>query len=113
MGAGQGRVEQGAVTRPIVVRPEAGEELVEAHQWYEGQRPGLGDEMVACVEAALQAAARNPGVFQKVHGPVRRVLVRRFPYGVFFFETDSTVVVLAISHAHRTPDYWERRLRDE
>jgi len=60
---------------PVFFRPEARAELIDAWSWYEEQRPGLGDEMVSCDEAAIARAARDPLLFQRVHGEIRRVLV--------------------------------------
>lgn len=96
--------------RPVLLRPEAQAELIEAWAWYEAQRPGLGDSMVTCVEAAIATAARAPNAFPAVVGEVRRALTRRFPYGVFYVVEDASLVVLAIAHARRSPSYWMSRL---
>lgn len=95
--------------RPVLLRPEARAELVEAWAWYEARRAGLGDSMVTCVEAAVAMAARTPEAFQVVHGEVRRVLLRRFPYGVYYVVEDDALVVLAIAHARRERGYWADR----
>jgi len=42
------------VTLPLIIRPEAEEDLSESYGWYERQRPGLGDEFLLRVEAALE-----------------------------------------------------------
>ena len=96
---------------PIVFRPEARAELIEAWTWYEEQRPGLGDELEACVEAALGAAARSPDGHQRVYAEVRRVLVKRFPYGVYYSVEGVALLVLAVAHARRKPHYWADRAR--
>lgn len=94
---------------PIAFRPDARAELVEAWAWYEEQRPGLGDELAACVEAAISKAARQPDAYAEVHEGVRRVLVRRFPYGVFYVVEAGVLLVLAVAHARRRPQYWRDR----
>ncbi len=93
----------------IHFRPEARAELVEAWAWYEEQRPGLGDDLVACVEAAISKAARQPEAYAHVYEGVRRVLVRRFPYGVFYVVEDGELLVLAVAHARRRPNFWRDR----
>lgn len=94
---------------PIRFRPEARAELVDAWSWYEEQRPGLGDELAACVEAAIAKAAREPEAYARVHDDVRRVLVRRFPYGVFYVVEDGELLVLAVAHGRRRPHDWRDR----
>lgn len=96
--------------RPALLRPDAEAELLAAWAWYEAQRSGLGDEFVACVEAALAIAARAPNAYPLIVGEVRRALVRRFPYGIFYMLESETVVVLAVAHARREPGYWRARL---
>jgi hypothetical protein len=44
-----------------------------------------------------------------VSADVRRVMLHRFPFGVFFFVEDDRATVIAILHLHRDPSSWERR----
>ena len=46
------------MTRAIRFKPEAEQDLSDAHAWYEAQRAGLGEEMLLCVEAAIESAQR-------------------------------------------------------
>jgi toxin ParE1/3/4 len=93
----------------VVLRFAAREELAEGMRFYESKQRGLGQELLSCVEAAVEKARRHPTRYRKVHGDVRRVLVRRFPFGVFYLAEADRVVVLAIFHASRDPKEWQRR----
>ena len=88
---------------PIRIRDEAQEELNAAWNWYEQRRDGLGDELLACVEATLAKVARAPEAYPRVDGLVRSAVVRRFPYLVLFREYTEYVVVLAVFHTSRDP----------
>jgi len=44
-----------------------------------------------------------------MHKIVRRKLLRRFPYGVFFVLQDDEVIVIAIMHTRRQPNEWRSR----
>ena len=92
-----------------VLKPEAAEELLAAYEEYERHRDGLGGEFLGCVDAAIESACRDPEAYPIVHREVRRVLVRRFPYGVFYRLREQTTVVLAVFHARREPGEWKRR----
>src|SRR5690606_27907279 len=94
--AGEGRAPAAPMKRPVLLRPGARAELVAAWGGHEARRAGRGGSMVPCVEAAVAMAARPPEAFQVVHGEVRRVRVRRFPYGVYYVVEDDALVVLAI-----------------
>lgn len=41
-----------------------------------------------------------------VHGRVRRCLIRRFPYGIFYILADRKIVVLAVLHVRKEPPDW-------
>ena len=97
------------MSHSVRVLPAAEEELSEAWRWYESQRDGLGDQFLMCVEAAIASAARNPEMYAPVHRSVRRVLTRRFPYGVFFILEPPTVTVIAIFRASRDSRQWKER----
>jgi plasmid stabilization system protein ParE len=93
----------------VVIRPEAEADLAEAHRWYEAQRPGLGQRFLLSVEAALFAIQRHPETFPVVHNQIRRVLLRRFPYGVYYVVADLHTAVLAVFHCKRDPQRWQER----
>ena len=69
---------------PIVFEPEVEAEVDEAYHWYEGQRRGLGEGFLAAVRAALDRIQLNPELHAVVYREVRRALVRRFPYAVYY-----------------------------
>ncbi len=93
----------------LYVRPEATSDLDDAMAWYERQKSGLGVRLLDEVSAVLERVQRTPLQFPVVHKTVRRALLHRFPYGLFFvFESDS-ISVLAITHLRRDPSIWQRR----
>jgi plasmid stabilization system protein ParE len=98
------------MSRQLIVRPEAEAEMTDAFDWYEERVPGLGSDFLLCVDAAFSAILRSPQQFPPVHKTVRRALIRRFPYEVFFVEDDKRVVVLSVFHAKRNPKRWRERV---
>ncbi len=102
---------QTPLTRILWIRPEAESDLSEAYSWYEEQSPGLGADFLLSFDAVQSSILRNPLQYPEVHQPVRRVLIRRFPYGVFFLVEDLRIIVFAVFHASRDPQGWKDRLR--
>jgi len=35
--------------------------------------------------------------------------IRRFPYGIYYTIENEVVVIWAVKHLHRDPDYWRER----
>ena len=100
--------------RQLLIRPEAEAEIAEANQWYNLQAEGLGSEFLRAVEACLSALEREPLAYPKVHQQVRRALLRKFPYGIFFVcepvdEENERIIVLACFHGRRDPKLWQKR----
>jgi toxin ParE1/3/4 len=86
-------------------------EYIAAAQYYNRQVPGLGDEFADEIEAAVQAVVSSPLVWRVVEDDVRRYLVRRFPYGMYYSIENEVVIIWAVKHLHRDPDYWQERRR--
>jgi plasmid stabilization system protein ParE len=89
--------------------PEAETEFFAAIDWYEDRSRGLGADFAAETHAAIQRAATMPAAWPRIEGDIRRVLVRRFPYGVLYAPRNESVVILAVMHLRRHPDYWRER----
>jgi plasmid stabilization system protein ParE len=95
--------------RRLVFRPEAAQEIGDAAAWHEDQREGLGVRFLAEVERFLDHIAENPHACGEVEPGVRRGILRRFPYGIYYSTDDDAVVVLAVLHFSRHPDTWKRQ----
>jgi len=93
----------------VVIRPEAESDIKDAYEWYEAQRKGLGEGFLLCIEEGLSRASRNPEIYSIVYKDIRRVLIHRFPFGVFFIEGEGSISVLAVLHARRNPKTWKGR----
>lgn len=98
---------------PLIVTKEAEEDLAEARSWYHRQRDGLDEEFVLCVEEALDRISRMPEAAEEVYPGVRQVIVRRFPYGVYYKVESTYVAVIAVYHSKRDPRGWQDRAHRE
>ncbi len=94
----------------LIIAPEAGQDLVDAYDWYEDRRSGLGEELLSCVDACVELICRAPEMYSTVHENYRRALPRRFPYAVFYEYDDSTVTVYGVFHTSQDPAKWRKRL---
>ena len=106
-GAASGAVRR--VSRRLVLRPEAQDEITEAAAWYEVRAPGLAAEFLRALDATVASILRNPFLHPMVHQEKRRALLRRFPYGLIYVVSDDEVIVLGCVHTHRHPDRWQYR----
>jgi toxin ParE1/3/4 len=93
----------------VVVRPEAQADIREAALWYESRRSGLGSEFTLRFDVLVERIAQNPLQFPEIGSGVRRALLRRFPYAIYFVVA-ACPVVIAVLHQRRHPATWKQRL---
>jgi len=88
---------------------EALAEFIADGRYYNRQVPGLGDAFVDEVEAGIGVILNGPEVWRVVEDDVRRYLIKRFPYGIYYTIEGEVVVIWAVKNLHRDPDYWKQR----
>jgi len=96
--------------KPLILSSLAEQELAEAASFYDSQVSGLGKDFVSSVEVAIEGIKRHPSAWPIVRPAIRRKRLARFPYALVYREYPDMIVVLAVMHLHRRPDYWADRL---
>jgi len=94
---------------PIVFEREVEADIDEAYHWYEQQRHGLGEDFLGAVRVTLDRIQFNPELHAVVYREVRRALVRRFPYAVYYRIERERIAVVAVHHGKRDPRRWQSR----
>jgi toxin ParE1/3/4 len=94
---------------PVLFHPEASAELTASATWYESQQPNLGKRFIATVQDAINHIIISPRIYPIIQTDVRRCLLSIFPYGVLFKVQSNQIIIVAIMHLHRDPDYWKTR----
>jgi toxin ParE1/3/4 len=85
-------------------------DLAESEEWYEGQQAGLGAEFYAVIKAIIVDVAAHPSRFPKHATGVRWCLAKRFPFAVIYDSRPRQVIIVAIMHTSRLPEYWRSRV---
>jgi toxin ParE1/3/4 len=90
--------------------PRVEDDLAGAALFYEGRSQGLGEDFLVEVRLAVDEILRAPERWPRVEGsPVRRYLLVRFPYAVYYHADSERVLVLAVTHTRQHPDAWKTR----
>ena len=93
----------------VIFTRAARAELIEAQDWYERESTGLGRRFRQAIDALIGRMSDNPRQFPMVFKNVRRAVLRRFPYSLFFVVEDDALIVIACFHASRDPSHWQER----
>lgn len=92
-----------------MVRLRARAEIEEAFEWYRVRSPGAAADFLRAIDQALANIAAAPEHCPVVRGHLRRMLLSRFPYAVYFKSYSRTISVVGVIHGHRHPDTWRSR----
>lgn len=95
---------------PIAFRDEAQADFDEAVDWYEGQRDGLGFELIEEIQKTLDRITVAPHRCPFVFEDARLALVKRFPYIIIYRIESDQILVLAVFHQRRDSIDWQARV---
>ena len=84
----------------------ARQELLDAVCYYELEYPGLGRRFKEEVRKAAVRISEYPMAWSLERGEVRKCLLHKFPYKLLYSIENNHILVLAVAHQHRKPDYW-------
>jgi toxin ParE1/3/4 len=87
----------------------AARELAAAAEYYNRAVPGLGMEFLNEIERTIARIIRHPEAWMKISQHHRRCRTRRFPYAIIYAVENDVVIISAVMHGHRHPDYWKSR----
>jgi toxin ParE1/3/4 len=90
--------------------PLAQQELLEGTAYYTAFGAALGVRFEQALSNAVRAAVAHPERGAPRSKSTRRWLVKGFPYSVIYRANESEVLIVAIAHQRRRPDYWDARV---
>src|SRR5262245_54001051 len=88
----------------------AEEEMSEAALFYETAANGLGNDFLDDVQRAIETLSNYPEVGEPVDAEFRRMLLHRFPFSLIYALEPNRIVIVAVAHYGREPEYWRPRV---
>lgn len=95
----------------IVFLPEADEEFREAARYYESEAAGVGIAFIVVVHKAVDKVVEFPLAAQVMRAGIRRKVLQHFSYNLFYAVEADTIVIVAVAHQRKRPNYWRGRLK--
>lgn len=92
--------------RRLRVRKTAKAEILAAFEWYLERSPPAAQRFLDAIDAAMRVIEEAPERQPIIRGRLRRVLLRGFPYGVYYKVFPSTISIVGVIYGHRHPDTW-------
>lgn len=90
-------------TYKFELRPLATLEVIEAYDWYESQKMGLGLDFLNELESFYNSLIQNPRIHSYYEKPVRSGKIDRFPYTVIYEIFDEIIIIYSVFMAKQNP----------
>ena len=84
--------------------------MTDAALFYESAAPSLGHDFLDDLQHAIDTVRERPELGVLIALGVRRILVRRFPFSLIYAVEAGQVVVVAVAHQRRRPEFWKGRI---
>jgi plasmid stabilization system protein ParE len=85
-------------------------ELIEAVEYYNEQREGLGFELSYEVRSAIESIIQYPEAWSLISKRARRCRTKRFHFGIIYQVRGETLLIIAVTHLHHEPQSWKSRI---
>lgn len=84
-------------------------EYQEAIDFYNLQSNGFGSKFAAEIDSTIFIIKNYPESFSVFTKHIRKAVVNVFPYNIIYTIHKNLILVIAIAHQHRKPNYWLKR----
>ena len=91
------------MTYELRLLPEVEEDAFAGYWWYEERSSGLGDQFLEALYTGVGGISTNPLLCRVVYHGIRRRLLHRFPYAIYFALEEDQLLVLGVFHCARDP----------
>ena len=85
--------------------PEIEQDILSSYTWYKKQSYGLGEEFLRTFYASAKEILRNPCLYPKISSQIRRCLIRRFPYAIYYSINKYEILAIGFFHCSRSPNF--------
>jgi len=90
--------------RPVRILPDVLGDIADAPAWYDEEGyVGLGDRFIQTFEAYLPHIEESGAIHRTVYRDFRKILIKPFPYTVFYRLHSGDWIVALVIHAARNP----------
>jgi plasmid stabilization system protein ParE len=94
----------------LILLLQADHDIQTAFNRYEEFQEGRGEVFMRHLDAALTLLRQHPEMAPVYGGRYRRMLIRDFPYGIFYEVQPKRIVVAAIMDLRQNPETIRRKV---
>lgn len=96
----------------VIVSSLARDEIQDSYNWYEEQKPGLGERFLLVIERSIASISKHPEFYPAKIGAYRQYVVSKFPY-VLIYEFLPKQNLIYVLHIFNTNQHTEKKLKEK
>jgi toxin ParE1/3/4 len=96
--------------RQLEFHPEVTNDIKGSYLWYEDKLQGLGNRFLTELEDGYTAIQNFPDTWANFQYGFKRYILNKFPFSILYKVTEEKIVVVAVMHNSRKPNYWIDRI---
>jgi plasmid stabilization system protein ParE len=85
-------------------------EFHDAIAYYENEQANLGIRFKTNIQEAIERIKISPKLYPVVGYDVRKCTLHKIPFNILYALKQDHILIIAIAHHHRKPDYWVERV---
>ncbi len=94
----------------IELSEEAENDLSKSFEYYFKDSPKVADTFFNEINISIEKIKQNPFSFSKVYNNIRKYVIKKFPFVIYYKVENYTIRVIAIFHTSRNPEIWNERI---
>ena len=95
----------------VIFSERAELDLNEIADWYKNIRAGLEQEFLICIEAEVELIRKKPLIYKEFYKNVRKAIINKFPYGIYYLIEEERILLISISHHKRGQKTIRKKLK--
>lgn len=93
----------------LIILPDAEIDIKETVSYYKERTEGLEKEFVKLIDTSCHDIKNNPETFPIVKYDIRKYVVAKFEFCIYFIDRKDALYIIAVFHDKRDPKEWHKR----
>ncbi len=97
----------------IELSESAEKDFESSYKYYEAESPKVAEKFLKTVDKQIERISKNPDSYPVVHKDIRKSVIKRFPFLIYFQIKLAIIQIIGIFHTSRNPEIWKKRIEPE
>lgn len=96
--------------KKIQFESRAGQDVAGIAFHYHSIGSSIAQKFFNELKTALTFIRKFPDAGTEVESGVRKLILKKFPYSIFYRQAEKSIIIIAVLHQRRRPEYWKGRM---